>query len=146
MPRPIDPERDLARARGDKRYFSARACPLGHFERWVISANCSICQLSKQKAKIAAKPKAPDKIKTPKPEKMVHRVSAKRHVERIKAAPRFNAKLQFELGEYNHSMAGRKRSAYLNNLINGIAPSKLSTDSPTRRIGHAFHQFKKVAR
>src|SRR5258708_4720904 len=57
MPRPIDPAREEARQRGEKRYIAARLCPLGHRERFVVSPSCCICLEIRQAERIAAKPK-----------------------------------------------------------------------------------------
>ncbi|MCU1340544.1 MAG: hypothetical protein JWO19_6125, partial [Bryobacterales bacterium] len=74
MPRPSDQAREQARARGDTRYISVRPCPQGHFERFVASSGCYVCQTIRQGS-------TPKKPKQPKP----HRVSAKNHAENIEA-------------------------------------------------------------
>jgi hypothetical protein len=144
MARPIDPDQEIARKREDKIYVSKRPCPRGHFLRWVSSSGCHICQLARQNAKYAAKIKYVAKVKTPKEKPF--RKSGKLRAARIKAAPSFNAKVRFELAEYAHSPGAKRRSAHLNQLINGIVEHAARDDFPRaiRPRGGAFHQFKRV--
>jgi hypothetical protein len=107
MPRPADLKREEAKALGLKRYVSsARLCPQGHSEFYVISAGCCKCSAERLR-----KRKKQPRAKRP-------QVSAKVHMENIAlAATRFNRpKFIHALTEYAHSAAARQRSAYLDRL------------------------------
>lgn len=102
MVRPIDPAREEARARGDKRYISERACPQSHFERFVINAGCYVCQTIRQQS-------------TPKPPKPI-----KVECASVTPLPKVSRpEFARALAEYHYSQEGRERSRRLNRLIKG---------------------------
>jgi hypothetical protein len=116
MPRPIDPAREAARARGDKRYIAARVCPRGHFERYVISAGCCKCADIKRAERLGKPVKARAKG-------VPHQVSTRQHGVNVAAAKtRFNRPpFTHALANYQHSPEGRQRSKYLDSLIRKVS-------------------------
>ena len=117
MPRPIDPARDEARARRDKRYISTKACPHGHLgERFVISASCCTC------ADIARAERLGDPGKT----KVKKKPTPQQHAENIEAAAsRFHRPaFVHTLADCNHTIAARERSNHLDSLIKNLTASR----------------------
>jgi hypothetical protein len=152
MARPpsIDHEaREAARARSETRYVGRPCVRCGSTERFVASACCAPCATAYQKARSAAKPKAPRKTKKVSPV-IPFRKSAKLRAARIRAAPHFNGKFIHDLAAADaNSPGGRSRSAYLNNRIAVFIPNIVEhaarNDVPRARVrGGANHQYKKV--
>jgi hypothetical protein len=116
VPRPIDPAREEARARGDKRYVSSKACPHSHVgERFVISTACCVCADIKRAARLG------------KPVKKTPRQIAERQAEYVEAAKvRFNRPaFTHALAEYHHSQEARARSRYLDRLVKKLTASAI---------------------
>jgi hypothetical protein len=107
MARPIDPAREQARARGEKRYIAARACPLGHVgERFVISTACCICADIKRVERIGNR--KPIKVKVPKPIKIA---------EPVKVIAPSTPIIVRALADYYRTVEARERSRHLDHLI-----------------------------
>jgi hypothetical protein len=115
MARQADPARAEAKARGEKRYVSARAlgCPKGHVgERFVISTACCKCADIKRAERIAGKSRKPIKVKVPKPIKP----EPIKIIAPIPGMPRIIR----AMADYGRTVEAQERSLYLNSLLTRV--------------------------
>src|SRR5579863_10633946 len=107
MVRPVDPEREAARVRGDTRYISTKPCPKGHVgERFVISTACCTCgdiARARRKGKLIAN-------RSPK-------LTSEKQAETIEAPKvRFNRPVIRALADYGHTVEAQRHSRHLDRL------------------------------
>lgn len=125
MARPNDPAREEARARGDKRYISARMCPRGHLgERFVVSTTCCKCADIKRAERATGRKPGRPKVPRIKPKPQAHRIVQQQRPHSISITRPVRA----AMADYAHSLEARQRSEYLDSLIRNVTAKVPSYD------------------